>query len=170
MDGRTPVEAVSNYVDSVQRAISCVSDSVVNVDGGYYPAEMPHIMSLNRGVPVRLAGTSRLWFLLRQYYQIVESHLWTVSETGYRYAVLDADHREILEYHWHPGGESPVVTPHLHIGYGAMAVRRELSDAHLPTGNISICDILRMLIRDFSITPRRSDWEFVLDEASDSSA
>ena len=172
MDGRTPAEAVSNYVELVQRAVSCVSDSVVNVDGGYYPAETPHIMSMNRGVPVRLAGSSRLWFLLRQYYQIIESgtdgHLWKVSETGYRYAVLDADGRELLEYHWHPGSESPIATPHLHIGHGAMVSRPEIGDAHLPTGKVSISEILRTLIRDFSVTPRRSDWESVLDESPDS--
>lgn len=49
MPGRTPPEAVSNYVEPVQRAVSCVSDSVVSVDGGYYVSDTPHILTLNRG-------------------------------------------------------------------------------------------------------------------------
>ena len=88
-----------------------------------------------------------------------------IEETGYRYAVIDAEGRDVLEYHWHPVGESPVVAPHLHIGYGAMIGRAEIGGAHLPTGQVTISDILRMLIRDFSIAPRRSDWESVLDDS-----
>ena len=174
MQGRTPVEAVRNYIDPIQIAVSCVTDSVVSVDGGYYPSAMPHLLTMNRETPVRLGGESRLWFLLHKYYRVIESDLpsdsWMVEETGYRYAVIDTEGKDVLEYHWHPVGESPVVAPHLHIGHGAMIGRAEIGGAHLPTGQVTISDILRMLIRDFSITPRRSDWEFVLDEASDSSA
>ena len=115
-----------------------------------------------------------LWFMLYKYYRIVESDSpgdsWMVVETGYRYAVIDDDGRDVLEYHWHPVGESPIVSPHLHIGHGAMIGRTEIGDAHLPSGLISASHILRMLIRDFGVTPRRSDWESVLDEASDSGA
>ncbi len=93
-----------------------------------------------------------------------------VMGTGYRYAIIDADGRDVLEYHWHPVGQSPIVTPHLHIGHGAMAARPEIGDTHLPTGHVSISDILRMLIRDFFVTHRRDDWESVLDEASASNA
>ena len=174
MRGRTPAEAVSNYIAPIQLAVSCVTDSVVSVDGGYYPSTMPHLLTMNRETPVRLGGESQLWLLLHKYYRIVESDLpsysWMVQETGYRYAVIDDGGRDVLEYHWHPVGQSPIVTPHLHIGYGAMVVRRELSDAHLPTGQVSISHILRMLIQDFSVTPRRSDWESVLDVASGSGA
>ncbi len=172
MRGRTPVEAVSNYIAPIQLAVSCVTDSVVSVDGGYYPSAMPHLLTMNRQTPVRLGGQSRLRFRLRQYYRITESDSpgtsWMVMETGYRYAVTDADGRDVFEYHWHPVGQSPIVAPHLHIGYGAMATRPEFSGAHLPTGQVSISEILRTLIRDFSVTPRRSDWESVLDESLDS--
>ena len=170
MRGRTPVEAVNSYLALIQLAVSCASDAVVTVRGGYYPSESSHALTMYENRPVRLGGASRLWFQLRQYYRIVESDLpsdsWMVQETGYRYAVIDTEGREVLEYHWHPVGESPIVTPHLHIGHGAMAARRELSDTHLPTGLVSISEILRMLIRDFSVTPRREDWESVLNEVS----
>lgn len=165
---------MNSYLASIQLAVSCASDSVVTVRGGYYPSESSHALTMYENRPVRLGGASRLWFQLRQYYRIIESDLpsdsWMVKETGYRYAVIDDDGRDVFEYHWHPVGQSPIVTPHLHIGHGAMATRPEIGDAHLPTGQVSVSDILRMLILDFSVNPRRSDWESVLDEASDSGA
>ena len=165
---------MNSYLVSIQLAVSCASDAVVTVRGGYYPSESSHALTMYEDRPVRLGGASSLWFQLRQYYRIVESDLprdsWMVQETGYRYAVIDDDGRDVLEYHWHPVGQSSVVTPHLHIGHGATAARPEIGDAHLPTGQVSIGEILRMLILDFSVAPRRSDWESVLDEASDSSA
>ena len=170
MRGRTPAEAVNSYLASIQLAVSCVSDAVVTVRGGYYPSESSHALTMYENRPVRLGGASRLWFQLRQYYQIVESESpsasWTVTETGYRYAVIDDEGRDVFEYHWHPVGQSPIIAPHLHIGHGAMAARPEIGDVHLPTGQVSISDILRMLIRDFSVTPRREDWESVLNEVS----
>ncbi len=100
MLGRNPPEAVSSYIESVQSAASCLSDAVVSVGGGYYPAEIPHILEFNRGNPVRLRGTSRLWLYFQQYYRIVRSEipgaLWTVIEAGYEYSILDSVHREIL--------------------------------------------------------------------------
>ena len=166
MLGRTPPEAVNNYVDPIQRAVSCVSDSVVSVDGGYYVSHTAHVLALNRGIPVRLGGISRVWLSLQQYYRIIETEvpddMWTVVETGYEYEILDANHREILAYHWHPTGLSSFVSQHLHLGYGASVGREDLLAAHLPTGYVSIAGMLSLLIRDFGVTPRRPDWESVL--------
>ncbi len=54
MWGRTPAEAVNNYVDPIQLAVSCVSDAVVNVRGGYYPSNTSHTLVMNENTPVRL--------------------------------------------------------------------------------------------------------------------
>ena len=167
MLGRTEAEAVSNYVDTIQRAVSCISDSVVSVRGGYYVADISHTLVMNRGNPVRLGGTSALWLSIQQYYRIVESGTprtpWTVAEVGYRYEIMDANAREILAYHWHPTGQSSFISQHLHIGYGAMLGREEFQNAHLPTGYVSIVDVMRFLVRDFDVIPRRSEWESILN-------
>ncbi len=166
MPGRTPAEAVNNYMESAQHAISCISDAVVNVGGGYYPADRPHTLRLNEDRPVRLGGPSRIWLYFHQYYRIVQleisGNLWTVTEVGYEYQILDSNHREILAYHWHPMGQSSFISQHLHVGHGAMASREEIETAHLPTGYVSLPDIIRLLIRDFRATPKRGDWESIL--------
>ena len=166
MPGRTPAEAVNNYMESLQPAVSCISDSIISVGGGYYPAAIPHILEFNQGNPARLRGTSRLWLFFEQYYRIVRSeisgNLWTVVEVSYRYRIMDSGQREILAYHWHPVGRSSFISQHLHIGHGAIAAREELHSAHLPTGYVSLPDIIRLLIRDLRVTPRRSDWQSIL--------
>ena len=166
MPGRTPAEAVREYVDTIQLAISCVTNAVADVKGGYYVSDTPHILELNGSNPIRISGTSGVWLILQQYYRIVQSEaptaLWTVAEEGYYYEILDSDHREILAYHWHPTGLSSYAAHHLHIGHGAIVGREELHHAHLPSGHVSVPDILRLLISDFRASPRRHDWRAVL--------
>ena len=167
MPGRTPAEAVGEYVDAIQRAVSCITDAVVGVGGGYYVSDSPHILTLNERRPVRLRRMPDVWLAFRKYYRIVESEIrhapWTVEEEGYEYSIMDADRREVLAYHWHPMGRSSFITQHLHIGHGAMLGRDELQTAHLPTGRVSLADTIRLLIRDFGATPRRPDWESILN-------
>ncbi len=170
MRGRTSAEAVNNYVDATNRLVSCVTDSIVSVGGGYHPAATPPLLlALNNGLPARLRGTSRFGLQLQQTYRIVEpatrGNLWTVRVTGYAYAVLDSEQREVLAYHWHPKGNSPVAIPHLHLEQGALVERPEVRDAHLPTGSISVAIFLRFLIDDLSVEPVRPDWESILHDA-----
>src|SRR5688572_24850290 len=54
---------------------------------------------------------------------------------AYRYVLFDENGSEILAYHWHPTGASPVTTPHLHVS--ARRGDLDLSPAHLPTGVVS---------------------------------
>ena len=68
----------------------------------------------------------------------------------------------MLLYHWHPRGNSPVETPHLHLEQGAEVGRAEVRDAHLPTGAVSLNAFLRVLIEEMGVRPRRSDWDVAL--------
>lgn len=166
--GRSPAEAVNNYRHGIQRLVSCVTDSVVDVAGGYHPTQVPHTLIMNKGYPVSLGGLSRLILELRQYYRIIESELsantWAVDVVGYNYVVYDSERNEVLAYHWHPRGNSPIATPHLHLEQGAQVGRREVRDAHLPTGYVSISAFLRLLIRDLEVQPTRPDWDTILAE------
>lgn len=168
MRGRTSAEAVNNYVDAANRLVSCVTDSIVSVDGGYHPSTNPLILTLNNSRLVALRGLSNFRLQLQQTYRIMEPDtrggLWAVRVTGYAYAILDSEQREVLVYHWHPRGNSPVVMPHLHLEHGALVGRPEVRDAHLPTGAVSIGSFLRLLIDDLSVEPARPDWESILQD------
>ena len=72
---------------------------------------------------------------------------------GYMFSMYDANHQEIIAFHWHPDGRSPVTHPHLHIGAGARAGYERLQKAHLPTGHITIHDVLRFAIADLGVEP-----------------
>lgn len=82
---------------------------------------------------------------------------------GYRYVLLNQEHRELLSYHWHPAGQSPVVTPHLHVA--CRAGNADLSKVHLPTGPVTLVDVIRCAITEFGVQPLRADWRAVLDRA-----
>ena len=112
-----------------------------------------------------LRGPSRFQLALRQSFIAVDSEQsssWRVVVRSFSYEIHDSDGREVLLYHWHPRGNSPVVTPHLHLEQGAQVGRSEIRDAHLPTGNISLNEILRVLIDEMRVRPLRSDWESIL--------
>lgn len=91
----------------------------------------------------------------------------------YIYTVLDLGDRELFAYHLHPFGLSPIEAPHMHFK-GALPIalspqttnsvplELDLSHAHFPTHRIELADLVRFLIRDLGVAPRRSDWETVL--------
>ena len=164
MFGRTSAKAVNSYRQSVQRLISCVTNSVVA--GGYHPAPRPHSLLLNNGQTVRLDGASKFGFQLQQSYLIkapeTRGDLWIVRVVAYAYTLSDSNQREILNYHWHPLGNSRIITPHLHLEQGALVGLSGIRDSHLPTGPVSIIAFLRFLIEELSVDPVRRDWELLL--------
>ena len=97
-----------------------------------------------------------------------------VDVIGYSYRMLERSGRELLAFHWHPVGLSRVVTPHLHLSSRLRPIPIEpvgltisLADHHIPTGIVTLADVVRYLIVEIGIEPRRSDWREVLASASD---
>jgi len=128
--------------------------------------------TLGRAVPLRLRTGGRVHFLMSvdfvQGPASTESSSVELIPAGYWYHVTEADGREILAYHWHPDGATWMRAPHVHLSSripsipisGGDAV--SLADMHLPTGFVAVSDIVRLLITDFRVVPRREDWEIVL--------
>jgi hypothetical protein len=58
-----------------------------------------------------------------------------------------------------------VIWPHVHV-YGR-SEPEELGKAHLPTGNVSLAAVVRMLIDDFGVVPARAAWRAVLARQED---
>src|SRR4051794_31209841 len=89
------------------------------------------------------------------------SHSGTAHATISRYtvALLDSQGRELIAYHLHPAGASPIRYPHLHIArlaerQIAQFDRPWLSRAHWPTGTLQVADFVRMLITELGVTPK----------------
>jgi hypothetical protein len=69
------------------------------------------------------------------------------------FSIDDEAHQEIIAFHWHPDGQSPVTHPNLHISAGAQLGYAQLQNAHVPTGHINLQDVLRFAITDLGIEP-----------------
>jgi hypothetical protein len=104
MAGRTPREAVHNFVTPLQQAISCVTGEILTVEGGYYPSPTPHKLALSTS-PAALGRDKRFALTIAQEYLVVtatEPHApWKVQTVAYLYTVYDAgeEPREVIGYH-----------------------------------------------------------------------
>lgn len=129
-------------------------------------------------MPLRVGDGSRLGMTMDHRYMVAptDDGATIVRTTEYRYRILDPNGLEILAYHWHPAGVSPVTYPHVHLsgrlpplalGPRGGAVR--LGGMHLPTGGevgaVTLADVVRLLITEFGVGPRRADWERIVAEA-----
>ena len=169
MPGRTPHDALQAFERPLQRALSCLTPAVLDVQSGFHPGRV-HPLTIAGGEPVRLSGTTRLALSMRLLYRIVETgrtgsaERWNATVITYIYTLHAADDAVLVSYHWHPEGRSPIITPHRHLGSSAVW-QRILADAHLPTGVVTLADVVRVAIRDLGVRPLRQDWSTVLESA-----
>ena len=158
------------YQSRIQKILSCVSRSVVRVTHGYNPnATTSQYLRLPGASPVPLAGIHDLMLNVQPYFRVLTHETQGaphhVEITGYRYIIYDGERKEILTYHWHPGRRSFHQAPHLHLGAGAgMSFKALETKPHLPTGHVTLGEIIRFLINDLSVQPLRTDWNDVLTE------
>ena len=96
---------------------------------------------------------------------------YSVRAASHEYRLLDRNDREILAFHWHPEGLSNVVDPHLHLSSRLNSIEMgrgqeplPLANMHIPTGFVTLEDVVRLLIAEFGIRPRHNDWDAVLRE------
>lgn len=162
MAARTARAAVRAFAAAYQLALSCLTLGQFNVEG-YHPIDFPYRADLQRGQSVPLADVE-LTLTVALRYRIVQEGTtrWTARVTGYHYELQNRDGRELVTYHWHPQGAGPVTWPHIHLGPAVGDLWRPVTRAHFPTGQVSVEDIVRLAIREFGATPRRDDWDAVL--------
>jgi hypothetical protein len=123
-------------------------------------------------MPVRIGRRASLAIVVKQNYFLTEQlggprdHRWNLQIDTYVYRLLDADHRELISWHWHPKDPNSVKHHHFHLGPAAEVGRAEFHRAHLPTGIVTLADVVRSAIVDFQVEPRREDWQAILDAAT----
>jgi hypothetical protein len=134
-----------------------------------------------RGSPASLraaaGGPSGLFLDVLLHVDIVEAQtararrLWHATIRMYQYRLLDHDRRELLVYHWQPGSAFLGPDhPHLHVSASLTAQTSaiekrsiNLDKLHLATGRVSLASVVRMLITEFRVAPRRHNWSETLD-------
>lgn len=125
----------------------------------------------------RIQATKRcldpVYFLIAYRYRLIRDSddavpgKYQILPIGYEYMIGNHQQREILVFHWHPGQRSHEHDPHVHIGSaiidaGSSDIGKTFSRFHIPTGHISITQVVRLLLTDFNVVPNRQDWEAVL--------
>jgi len=178
----SPGGAVQEFAQPLQAALLCVTPArfqfLSNEDG---TVEMLRLANATGVRLRRLDSTSGQ--LLPAINFRVDHHISTMLTStggdvrryrvvmiGYRYGILDQQQREIIAFHWHPGRRSHVHDPHLHVG-SAIAnpdssdFGRSFSRLHIPTGQMELARVVRMLITEFDVIPNRQDWQAVLADA-----
>ena len=80
----------------------------------------------------------------------------------------------MITYHWDTVGEGSIKTPHIHFGRSPAHTGlpepfrsqvNRLGKAHLPTGYITLAELLRVAVTDLGVEPLQGDWQVVLDDA-----
>jgi hypothetical protein len=165
--GKTAREALDAFTGPMQRALTCVTYAQVYVRSAQ-PAELQALAVSEDPIALGTTGgpDTRLSLSVQQQYQIVrhddpDRGPWKVATRGYMYELANANGQELLAYHWHPLGQSRWRGPHLHVSEGRMA------GFHLPSGRVSLEELLRLLLAEVGVRPLRPDWQAVLDETED---
>jgi hypothetical protein len=161
---RNPSQAVTNFLNPLNRVLSCLTKDIIVASG--CDLNKIEAASLNKGAPSRLRSNPAFFLSVLIQYKLTKAEgergPWKVSTAAYAYGLHDKEQSEIISYHWHPGVGRRY--PHLHLGAGS-GVAQYLEKVHVPTRRISLEEILRFAIEELRVRPLRRDWEKVLELA-----
>ena len=168
MSGRTPQEAVRNFLTPLRAVIGCITSDGFVIRGPR-TAGQQQTAHFQAGYAI-LDRRNGQALSLELYHRYVVREAegdrgpWTVSTSEYIYEVSDESDELIATWHWHPAiaqADDEAHWPHLH-AHGARETLT-LHKLHLPTGRVSVEAVVRFLIDDLDVVPRRDDWRAVLD-------
>lgn len=166
MPGRTPPEAFKAFVDPLASALACVARCKLSPSaGGRQQVDVVHHLLGNDGEVIEVGGPYHLRLRVRMKYMIVrqddlEGGPFKIRTLAYSYSLTSGTGGEIVSYHWHPDSASHVKSPHAHLGHGQLSSGALLTPrTHLPTGRVSLEQVVRSLITEHEVTPRADDWD-----------
>lgn len=151
---------MTRYQERLQAIVSCVTADIVRSIEQFRPPGPPGTFVLARGFPSRLGRRGNLSLVVHEWFQIGLTSVsgrdrYAIDITGYTYAIHDDSEKEIITWRWHPKQTPEIEHAHLHIGPGALVRREELHRAHLPTGIVTLAEVVRSAIPDFHVEPRQ---------------
>jgi hypothetical protein len=162
----TPAEAVEQFVRPLRRLADCITPDVLFTHG-YVPGDL-HVLSFGGSQWTLLrAELGSIEFRFQHWYELEqtagEKGGWSAVSKGYMYTARERDGAELFSYQWHATGLSRVVWPHLHVP--ARTATRDLRGAHFPTGHVSFAAVVRLLIEELGVRPRRDNWRQLIEAA-----
>lgn len=150
--------------------MSCVTDAVLTVSGGYYESDEPHSLTFGDGLPQKLPGTNIHLSVTHRYRVVQDDDLergpWRVTIAQYSYALrrgggTEAKPERMLTYQWHPRPGAHFNYPHAHLGPASGALQH-IQSTHIPTGRVALEDVVRYAISQLGARALREDWTDVL--------
>lgn len=178
MSGLSPREAVVNFARPIQAALHCVTQAKLITPAPI--VDTHQTITFQHGEPVELrrhGNQTRLFLQVALYYRIIAApdqtgaHLsLRVASDGYIYSIYDNQHRELLSYHWQANPSSGTrAYPHLHVGSRVIDTTnpifgKRFSALHIPTGHITVGEVVRFLIEEMQVIPLHRDWLRIITE------
>lgn len=172
----TADEAYRKYFEPLERALGCIaSERFSFVERGRFDVGPVYTLVLNRNNPVKLMGRIFITLAAGQRFRMVKDDNLAVGPyfvqlVSYWYEVSTTEDREILAFHWTPEADPSLMrtTPHLHVGSVNIAkdaplAPKAFNKLHIPTGDVSLQAVVRFLIEEAGVEPRRADWSEILD-------
>lgn len=158
--------------------VGCLTgERMAAVGSGFRPAEQQLLRFVQGPASLRAAGGGPIGLRIDLQQRLVAKEIgarrWRVEPRMYEYRLLDHFERELLVYHWQPGVDARGPDhPHVHVSASLRAQTNsittqlfDLDKRHLPTGQVSLAMIVRMLVEEFGVAPLRPDWRRRLEQA-----
>ncbi|WP_330182751.1 hypothetical protein OHB26_03265 [Nocardia sp. NBC_01503] len=158
MPGRTPQEAVQNYIDPLKRAVGCLdgySQIFVADRVGKVGSQGAWMLNGPEGMELKGFGT----LFAEQRFELVETDperfdisvgRFRISTRMYNYKLVREAEGIEIRWHWHPVGNSHEFRPHIHPSFNLKA--------HMPSPRYSLEEIVESCI-SLGARPSCEDWQ-----------
>lgn len=174
MPGRKPYDAFGAFVGPLTDALACIAQTKIltSPDGKTALGPVHTLFITGTGNDdgfIGLAGAVGLELRARMYYEIIRDSRvgygpYRVTTKGYDYSLRTADGCAVVDFHWHPNGNSHETSPHLHLGAAQLQPDAVLRNKqHLPTGRITFEAVVKSAIES-GADPLRGDFAERLQE------
>jgi len=167
MPGQTSFEAYNAFATPLEAALACVAVAKIQPSaGGKKVLHEDHRLYLTRQGDsdyVRLKGDPVLELRARMVYRLIEDPRpgygpIRVTTRAYDYSLRRTTGEAVVDYHWHPEGDSHESRPHVHIGSAQLRGDGVIGNKHhLHTGRVTFESVIRTAV-ELGARPLHQDW------------
>lgn len=162
MPGRDEQEAWRGFREPVARAVGCV-DIAARLVERVFPNGVRLLASSARGVPFGPSLVLSFSWQVEPVVAVDGRFRMTTRRYDYTLTRRTDPRRIVFGWHWHPASRRSQVTyPHLHVPSAL-----EFKTRHLPTGRVSLEDVILFGFDDLGIAPAHGDARRIVTEIRD---